>query len=73
MIQDFNLFDDNTLCITITLAEYRELIQHQAMAEHEICRLRGQLEQCNCTQNDMAEQIHALQSRLMAETDDLDA
>ncbi|NLW79496.1 MAG: hypothetical protein GXY32_08820 [Ruminococcaceae bacterium] len=68
MISDFDIFDDNTLCITITLAEYRELVRHETVAGNEILALRSRLEEHARTQDGLIEQIYALQERLAGET-----
>lgn len=64
MISDFDIFDDNTLCITITLAEYRELVRHETVAGNEILALRSRLEEHARAQDELIEQIHVLQGKL---------
>lgn len=67
MTQDFDVFDDNTLCITITLAEYRELVRHETVAGNEIIALRTRLEENARMQDELIEQIQLLQRDLEEE------
>jgi len=64
MPDTYNTFDDETLCVTLTLEEYRELVRHEAVAGGEIEQLHSRLREAGRTNDELVAQIQALQERL---------
>lgn len=64
MPENFNKFDDNTLCTTISLAEYRYLVEQHTLAQARAERVLSDNEVLSRRVEDLAMQILMLQEKL---------
>lgn len=67
--QNFDRFDDNTLTMDITVAEYRALVSFRAVAGYQMDELLARNADLEKQNKHMAEQIMMLQEEVADEQD----
>ena len=65
--QNFDRFDDSTLTMDLTVAEYRALVSFRAVADYIISELEAQVASLEARNKELAEQVVTLQEMVVTE------
>lgn len=65
--QNFDRFDDSTLTMDLTVAEYRALVSFRAVADYIISELEAQVTSLEARNKELAEQVVTLQEMVVTE------